>query len=186
MTTDQGDNVVWDEAQRVLDGWYRRARASQFAHYTAASRYAILNRLLGIPSIALSAAAGTALFASLQKDTASVGLRLALGLVSVLAAVLAALQTFLAFGERADKHRGAGSTYGAIRREIEQLHAVPPRTANGVEAVMTRLRERLDAAAEKAPDVPDRTWIKAGKKAGQSSSGSTVYATRDRGRETGP
>jgi hypothetical protein len=45
--------------------------------------------------VALSAAAGTALFASLQKETASVDLRLALGLISVLAGVLAALQTFL-------------------------------------------------------------------------------------------
>jgi hypothetical protein len=164
--------VVPGEAERVLGDWYRRARESQFAHYTAASRYAILSRTLGIPSIALSAAAGTALFATLQRDTASFDLRLALGLVSVLAAVLAALQTFLGFGERADRHREAGSAYGSVRREIEQHRAVPPRTVESLDAVMTRLRGRLDTIAEKAPEVPDRSWNRARKKASQTSSSS--------------
>ena len=174
----------WAETERVLMDWYRRARESQFAHYTAASRYAVLARLLGIPSVVLSAVAGTALFATLQKETASFDLRLTLGLISVLAGVLAALQTFLGYGERADRHRAAGSAYGAVRREIEQYHAVPPRTAEAVEAVMNRLRQRLDAIAERAPDVPDRTWDRAWKKASQSASSSPLAATHERARES--
>ena len=186
MTTEEEVIAVWEEAERVLTGWYRRARESQFAHYTSASRYAILARLLGIPSVVLSAAAGTALFATLQEETASFDLRLALGLISVLAGVLAALQTFLGFGERADRHRAAGSAYGAVRREIEQYHAVPPRTAEAVEAIMNRLRDRLDTIAEKAPDVPDRTWNKAWKKASQSASSNPLGDAHDRRRETEP
>jgi hypothetical protein len=186
VTTDEDGIAVWEEAERVLSGWYRRARESQFAHYAAASRYAILARLLGIPSVALSAVAGTALFATLQEESASVGLRLALGLVSVLAGVLAALQTFLGFGERADRHRAAGSAYGAVRREIEQYHAVPPRTAEAVEVVMNRLRERLDAIAGKAPDVPDRTWNKAWKKAQTASYNPLGDETHHRLRDTEP
>lgn len=166
VTTDEETSATRYEAERVLADWYRRARDAQFAHYSAASRYAILARLLGIPSVVLSAVVGTALFASLQEETAApFYLRLALGLVSVLAGVLAALQTFLGFGERADRHRAAGSAYGAVRREIEQTQAVPPQTAEATGAVMTRLRERLDAIAEKAPDVPPRRWTKAEKKA---------------------
>ena len=101
-------------------------------------------RLLGVPSVALSAAAGTALFATLQKKSTSVGLRLAIGLVSVLAGVLAALQTFLGYGERADRHRAAASAYGAVRREIEQYHAVSPGNAEDMEAAMQAVRARLD------------------------------------------
>jgi multisubunit Na+/H+ antiporter MnhF subunit len=165
VSTGEEGGVVWEEAERVLRDWYRRARESQFAHYAAASRYAMLARLLGIPSVVLSAAAGTALFASLQKETASFDLRLVLGLVSVLAGVLAALQTFLGFGERADRHRTAASAYGAVRRDIEQHRALPPQTAESVEALLSRLRGRLDAIAEKAPDVPERTWNTARKTA---------------------
>lgn len=174
VTPEEEDIAIWEEAERVLAVWYRRARESQFAHYRSASRYTMLARLLGIPSVVLSAVAGTALFASLQKETTSLDFRLALGLISVLAGVLAALQTFLGFAGRADRHRAAGSAYGAARREIEQYHAVPPRTAEAVAGVMNRLRERLDAIAEKAPDVPDRTWDKAWKKASQTASSSPL------------
>jgi multisubunit Na+/H+ antiporter MnhF subunit len=109
VTGEEEAVAVWAEAEPVLAAWYRRARESQFAHYTSDSRYALLARLLGIPSVVLSAIAGTALFATLQKDSTSFDLRLALGLISVLAGVLAALQTFLGYGERADRHRAAGS-----------------------------------------------------------------------------
>jgi hypothetical protein len=178
VTTDEEAVAVWEEAEPVLAAWYRRARESQFAHYTSASRYALLARLLGIPSVVLSAIAGTALFATLQKESTSFELRLALGLISVLAGVLAALQTFLGYGERADRHRAAGSAYGAVRREIEQYNAVPPQTTEAADAAMKRLRERLDAIAEKAPDVPDRTWNKAWKKASQSASSSPLGKAR--------
>ena len=73
------------------------------------------SRLLGIPSVVLSAAVGTTLFATLGRNGASANLRIAAGLVSLFAAVLVALQTFLGLAELADKHRSAASTYGAIR-----------------------------------------------------------------------
>ncbi len=168
--TDAEAARAWEETHRVLSIWYRRARESQFAHYQAASRYARMARLLGVPSVALSAAAGTALFATLQKESTSVGLRLAIGLVSVLAGVLAALQTFLGYGERADRHRAAASAYGAVRREIEQYHAVSPGNAEDMEAAMQAVRARLDQIAERAPDVPERAWSKARRVAGESSS----------------
>ena len=103
----------WAEIEPVLGAWYRRCRESQFAHYRASSRYAALARVLGIPTVVLTAATGTALFATLTKDQASQTLRLVLGLVSVLAAVLAALQTFLGYGQRADKHRTTAAAYGS-------------------------------------------------------------------------
>jgi hypothetical protein len=158
---DSGSVTGWAEAEPVLGAWYRRARESQFAHYKAASRYGALARLLGVPGVVLSAATGTALFATLEKNDASPTLRLVLGLVSVLAATLAALQTFLGFGQRADKHRAAASAYGSIRREIEQYQALPPAFRDGVEAAMERLRARLDEVSTSAPDVPARTWAKA-------------------------
>jgi hypothetical protein len=49
---------------------------------------------------------------------------------------------------------------------------------------MNRLRQRLDAIAEKAPDVPDRTWDRAWKKASQSASSSPLAAKHERPRES--
>jgi type II secretory pathway pseudopilin PulG len=109
----------------------------------------------------LTAATGTALFATLSKDHASQTLRLVLGLVSVLAAVLAALQTFLGFGQRADKHRTTAAAYGSIRREIEQYQALGPSSRDQLEQMMAKLRSRLDEVSGSAPDLPNRSWAKA-------------------------
>jgi hypothetical protein len=55
---------------------------------------------------------------------------------------------------------------------------VPPQTTEAADAAMKRVRERLDAIAEKAPDVPDRTWNKAWKKASESASSNPVGKAR--------
>jgi hypothetical protein len=49
--------------------------------------------LLGIPTIILSAGVGTAVFASLNKQAMGNSIKLVFGLISIMAAVLASLQT---------------------------------------------------------------------------------------------
>src|SRR5207248_3345936 len=48
-------------------------------------------------------------------------LQITTGIASVVAAVLAALQTFLGLSDRAEKHRLAGAKYGALGRQLEEL-----------------------------------------------------------------
>lgn len=151
----------WSLADPVLDLWYRRAREAQFAHYAAAGRCTVAARWLGVPTVVLSGAAGTVLFASLQEDTTPPELRLGVGLISVCAAVLAALQTFLGFGEQADKHRLAASAYGAIRREIEECRALGSSERAPVAASVTEIRRKLDDVASASPEVPERSWTRA-------------------------
>ena len=161
------DSTVDDQGRRFVGG----NRAGSRRVVPPMSRIAVrpLSRLvtprrarvLGIPTVVLTAATGTALFATLTKDQASQTLRLVLGLVSVLAAVLAALQTFLGYGQRADKHRTTAAAYGSIRREIEQYQALGPSSRDELERMMAKLRSRLDEVSRSAPDVPHRSWAKA-------------------------
>jgi hypothetical protein len=155
VATDAEEEASPHNVAPLLGAWHRRAREAQFSHYAAAARYASLARWLGVPGVLLSATAGTTLFATLQED-ASPTVRLAVGLISLLAATLAALQTFLAHAERADKHRAAAAAYGAIRRQIEQAQVLPPVRRAELEEVMTQIRRQLDDVARAAPDVPDR------------------------------
>src|SRR5258706_261970 len=108
------------DAETLLADWFRRARESQFIHYECGAWFGRLNLLLGIPAIVLSTAVGTAVFASIETSVTGPQ-RIAVGLISILAAILASLQTFLGFSERADKHRTAGSEYGGVRRGLELL-----------------------------------------------------------------
>lgn len=90
--------------ENVLTDWHRRAQESQFSHYEAARYFNWLNNWLGIPALVLSTIVGTSIFASLSEQNVSTTLRVFLGYISLLAACLSALQTFLRFAERAKKH----------------------------------------------------------------------------------
>jgi hypothetical protein len=140
--------------EQLLDDWYRRARESQFAHYNAAYPLASANYRLGLPVIVLSTFVATSVFATLESSTA-LGYRIAVGIISVSAAVLSALQTFLRFEERAEKHRTAGGQYGALRRELEAARAAG---APYDPALIARVREQFDSIANQAPEIPPRIW----------------------------
>lgn len=143
----------------LLSAWYERTSVTQKAHYLTTEHFRRRHYWLGIPAIVLSTAVGTSVFATLQKRELNPWLQVAVGLASVLAAVLAGLQTFFGYSERAEKHRTAGARYGALGRELEAMLATTEPIAD--EAVAD-LRKRLDALALEAPNNPERIYRKAG------------------------
>src|SRR6476619_670260 len=141
--------------EELLQDWYRRAREAQFAHYEAAKPLSRANYNLGIPVALLSGFVGTSIFATLQKDQADIRLRIAVGIISVLAAVLASLQTFLRLSERAEKHRAAAVRYGALRRELETAIA---KGGPYDDKLVHGLREKMDSISSESPEIPTRVW----------------------------
>ena len=150
-----------EKSEQVLGVWYRRARESQFAHYQAASRISLYSKLLGVPSVLLSAAVGTAAFVSLQNNLPSEALKIAIGLVSFFAAVLSALQTYLGLHEAAEKHLTTAIAYGAIRREIEQIQATGFSDTERIKDALAQVRHHLDETAKLAPNIRKSDWTRA-------------------------
>ena len=142
--------------EELLHDWYRRAREAQFAHYEAAKPLSSANYKLGVPVAVLSGLVGTSIFATLQEQP-NLAFKIVVGIVSVLAAVLASLQTFLRFSERAEKHRAAAVRYGALRREVETAVA---KGGPYDDKVVDGLREKLDSISSDSPEIPDRVWKK--------------------------
>jgi len=138
----------------LLADWHRRVRESQFAHYNAAKPLGRTNYLLGVPVTILSTFVGTSLFATLEAH-ATANFRLAIGFVSVTAAILASMQTFLRFSERAEKHRAVAARYGSLRRDIEALQAGG---APYDQAKLDSLKEKLNSISEEAPEISERVW----------------------------
>ncbi len=93
------------DAKIVLNEWYERSSVVAVGHYRAALRYARIHLALTIPTIILSAAVGTAVFATLQQQSCF-WLQFIVGAMSVIAAILTALQSTLRYQELAEKHRG--------------------------------------------------------------------------------
>jgi len=104
--------------------WYLRVVWIQYGHYRAALHFTWMHRLLGGSTVLLTAAIGTSVFAALAKQA---NFLIVTGALSVIATLFSALQTFLSYGERADKHRVAGARYGIVGRGLE-AHACGERT----------------------------------------------------------
>ena len=103
-----------------LDEWHTGLRICHKSHMRCATFYERWNLGLGIPVVALTAIAGTAIFATLETSPQAWA-KIFIGLLTVLAAILSSLQTFLRFSELAERHKVAAVKYGALRREIETL-----------------------------------------------------------------
>ncbi len=111
----------------------------------------------------MTSVVGTTIFATLAQGKGSVGIAIATGMLSVAAAVMSALQTFLAYPERALQHKDAANQYALIRREIEifALDVALSRhsPAEGLEA-LRRLVYRLSKLTLQTPKIPQRFWRK--------------------------
>jgi hypothetical protein len=139
----------------LLRDWRARAATTSTEHYALASRLARSNIRFGIPVVVLTTFVGTSVFATLQSNV-HVSLRIGLGLVSVLAAVLASLQTFLRFGERAEKHRASAELWAALRREIDEMLALHPTylaSRGDPKQYLDDLRRRMDEIAQQSPEL---------------------------------
>jgi hypothetical protein len=144
-------HITWPEAQHLLGEWLLRITTAQFGHQLQAERTHNWNLILGIPVVIATTIVGTAAFAAIN-NTATNGWKFAAGVVSIGAAVLAALQTFFGFGDRSERHRIAATRYAATRRSIELALA-----KHDTEAV-DRIRIDMDRIGGPSPQIGQRRW----------------------------
>ena len=145
-----------DESDLVAR-WRFRVHRVQLAHYETARRLERQHLWLGIFAIALSAAVGTAVFASLAVDDRPL-VRIVIGALSVVAAVLTSLQTFLKSADSAEKHRIAGSKLGHLKHEIELLSVFSPETDAELREQLVALESRWAKVRDENPSIPPKIW----------------------------
>ena len=85
---------------------------------------------------------------------------------SILAAVLAGLQTFLRLPERATQHATAADWYSAIRRDLEQVQHLPVEARGKVKEYLDRVRKETNRVAQDAPELNVRLWKREAKRFG--------------------
>lgn len=138
--------------------WYANKRDN--AHYQMALHLNGRERLLGIPVIATTTVVGTAIFATLQQD-AALGWRVATGLLSVIAAVLATLQTFFNYGGEAQRHFEAAVGFARLWRHMDQFklrHASDTAVLEECLVEFAVLVKELDDLEQQAPRISNRVW----------------------------
>jgi hypothetical protein len=157
MTTDLQYGKGDGDLRLLIVTWYRRARLAQLAHAKASSRARRGSILLGVPTVALAAIVGSAIFASINQAPGNEWKILA-GLLSLVSAVLAALQTFLRLDERSREHEAASRAFGVIRRELGELGAIAQQSRESVIARLDHIRQAYDRTAEASRNAPDGIW----------------------------
>jgi hypothetical protein len=162
-----GAKVPWTEpVLDLLRSTHDAAAVSQDANYAIATRLGKYNIWFGVPVVALSTLVGTSVFATLQENVQT-SLRILVGFVSVLTAVLASLQTFLRFQERGEKHRAAAEHWSQIRRETKQMLALHPdylAERTDPKTYLDTLREKMDRVSAQSPEIGAREWTLAYKR----------------------
>jgi hypothetical protein len=144
----------WTEGELTLaETWYTQALRSEQLHIAAHHRYGRLNFIVGIPVVVVSATIGTTFFASLGKviDTR---VAVAVGLISLLSSVLAALQTFLRLAEKSEQHRISAARYRNTAREIQHVLAMSTAGRGDAVSLMEAWRKEFASLAENAPAIP--------------------------------
>ena len=142
----------WTPAvEQLLHEWHKRVYAAQTAYYEVAERFSRRNYQLGIPVVIVSSLVGTAVFSD-------VGNKWLVGSISILAAVMASLQTFLKFGENATLHGAAADWFAAIRRDIEETLALPRDQRGKPKECLDSIRQEMNKAGQKSPELSEHLW----------------------------
>jgi hypothetical protein len=154
------------ELEQLLAKWQRRMTACQHAYYLEAERFRRWHFWLGIPAVVLSSVVGTAVFATLEKTDIGMFPRIFIALVSIAAAVLAGLQTFLRLAETASSHGAAADWYAAIKRDIEQLLAMRAEDRGNAKTSTDTLRKEINKVGQKSPELRETLWTKVAERYG--------------------
>lgn len=139
----------------LISLWHRRNQRVQHAHYESARKFQRMHLALGLPAIAVSTVVGTAVFASISQAPHPLVQMLA-GLLSVAAAVLSGLQTFLKYPELAEKHRLAAAKFANLTHRIELLASMEGASDAEMLAELKAIEASWNTLREESPTLPSR------------------------------
>ena len=83
-------------------------------------------------------------------------------IISLLAPILAALQTFLRFPERAEQHKNAAVKFGILKKEVEKKIAFPPSAKEEMEKTLNNVQEHNAQIMAESPSIGSMSLIMSG------------------------
>jgi hypothetical protein len=130
------------------------------AHYSASELFGRRNRAFGIPVTVITSLVATSIFATLSRDDSGRWMTIGTGFLSILAAVLSSLQTFLRFSELSAAHKSAAVLYDKARSDLE-LFFLEFGAGGDRKVAIKRLEEikkSMDATSGTSPTIPDSVY----------------------------
>jgi hypothetical protein len=117
---------------------------------------------IGVPAIIISTIVGTAAFAGVSEaGRTHIWISIVVGMLSVSAAVLTALQTFFNFAVKSQKHADAAARFFALSRRLGHLADKPASYSWRLVEEIEELDEELNDIIKDAPRVSIKLQTKA-------------------------
>lgn len=151
----QPNNIKSDSHNLILD-WEVRLNKSQVGHYAASEKYKFLHYLMGISLVVISAFVSSSLYLQPSSQTITGVIAVA----SIIATVLAGVQTFVRPSEKAEIHRNTAVKYGILKRKIELFRRSNPDESKRFE-FYKEVESEWNNIAEMAPLTPKSVRSKA-------------------------
>jgi hypothetical protein len=151
-----------NDTEALLDQWIKRARECQHSHHEAGKAFKRINYYFSVPVIVISTSLGGIALMLLGNKVSQLTILL-FGIGGLVTALLSAIQTHFNFSEKGEKHSSVGARYGYVRREMEQIKALPKEARGNAKLIMDSVRERLDGLGSEGPVVSRRIFNKSNK-----------------------
>jgi hypothetical protein len=116
-----------------------------------------MNLSLGIPVIILTTIVGSSVFGTLQSQV-ELAYKIGVGFISMLAALLAGMQTLFNFKEQSERHRITGVRLGALVRQLDQIRHLPFESRGDAKQFLDQIRKEWDTIQEAAPMISQYVW----------------------------
>ncbi len=145
------------EPEKLVRQWLAGIRIIHIAHTRLSADYALRGRLLGLAVTIVAAITGSTVFAAAD-GSSNPWVLYTVSALSMIAAVLAAAQTFLELPALAARHAAAAQEYGLLRREFESALAGEP---GDLPALLEKVRADWSAIEAKYPLVSQRRYRQA-------------------------
>lgn len=142
--------------QELIDDWKLRVNDHQKANIALAIKHNKYHYWIGLPAIILTAIAAATLLAVAEGSR----IRITVGIVGIIAAILSAIQTFYSQAKRAENHRFVASQLVHIRRDIEIFERFVPDRKSEREQRFREIDERISQIEEDAPAIDVITGVK--------------------------
>lgn len=156
-----------EKKEDLLRTWHKGLRILQIGNFTASTYYGKLGKRFGFFVVIATSAVSSTVFATIGSSQ-NTQIQFAAGVISLVATVLSALQTFLGYAERASSHKEAAVGYGELRTEVQVLLASDLPKVADLETRIESIRSRWSALDKGSPTLPDRIYADAAKAAAQS------------------
>jgi hypothetical protein len=147
--------IQWHESlENYLSALGERANSLSWCHRQAEQKYSSLKSIIEIPVICLSVINGAVSVgsSSLFGDSpyASVGV----GAVSLITALLGAINSYYGYAKRQEGHRISSLHYGKLFRDIALALQLPRTERPESEELLARCKDLYDRLAEISPLIP--------------------------------